>query len=79
LSSPSAGPPGSPACPEPRVGPKLTWSATIVGAVWAAGMSVAEMERGFRELGQRLYSAEFTQQRKAAFYERRGAAWPEGA
>ncbi|HLB28934.1 MAG TPA: radical SAM protein [Dehalococcoidia bacterium] len=44
-----------------------------------SGMSVAEMERGFRELGQRLYSAEFTQQRKAAFYERRGAAWPEGA
>jgi radical SAM superfamily enzyme YgiQ (UPF0313 family) len=33
-------------------------------------MSVAELERGFRELAARLYSAEFTQQRRERFRRR---------
>lgn len=45
-------------------------------------MSVAELERGFRELAGRLYSAEFTQHRRERFrrrlYERRRSRLPYG-
>ena len=41
------------------------------------GMSVAELEQGFRELGTRLYSEEFTDWRRRCFHKARRAARAE--